>query len=47
MTAGTILLEVAHRELFMPAWAFGVIAFALLVIGALVVHGISTRRPHS
>ena len=47
MNAGLILLEVAHRELFMPAWVFGVLAFVLLVTSALVVHGISTRRPHS
>ncbi len=47
MTAGQVLLEVAHRELPMPAWVFGVIAFALLAISLVLVHGISTRRPHS
>ncbi|WP_231747895.1 hypothetical protein [Auraticoccus cholistanensis] len=47
MTAALVLLEAAHRELPMPAWVFGVVAFALLAIALLVLHGYSTRRPHS
>jgi hypothetical protein len=48
MTAGLIFLEVAgHRELFMPAWVFGLIAFGILLLGLVVLWNFSTRRPHS
>lgn len=46
MIVGLVPLEV-HRELFMPAWAFGAIALAILLIALIAVHGVSTRRPHS
>jgi hypothetical protein len=45
---GLILLEAeAHRELPIPAWGFGVIAFAILVILLFVTYSIGKGRPHS
>ncbi len=48
MDFGLILLEAeAHRELPIPAWGFGVIAFAILVILLFVTYSIGKGRPHS
>jgi hypothetical protein len=43
-----VLLEAAvHRELPIPAWGFGVIAFVLLLILLLLTWSIGKGRPHS
>ncbi|WP_157973972.1 MULTISPECIES: hypothetical protein [Desertihabitans] len=49
MNAGLIFLEVSghHRELFMPAWVFGLVAFAILMLGLIALWSYSNRRPHS
>jgi hypothetical protein len=45
---GLILLEAeAHRELPIPAWGFGVIAFAILAVLLFVTYSIGKGRPHS
>jgi hypothetical protein len=50
MRFGPILLEAeaeALNELPMPAWAFGVVAFGLLVAMLLITMAIGKGRPHS
>jgi len=48
MDLGLTLLEAeAVRELPIPAWAFGVIAFALLVGLLVLTLAIGRGRPHS
>ncbi len=50
MTFGPILLEAeaeALNELPIPAWGFGVIAFAILVFMLVVTLAIGKGRPHS
>ena len=48
MDLGLTLLEAeAARELPIPAWAFGVIAFALLVSLLVLTLAIGKGRPHS
>jgi hypothetical protein len=48
MTLGLTLLEAeATRELPIPAWGFGVIAFALLIGLLLLTWSIGRGRPHS
>ena len=45
---GLTLLEAeAHRELPIPAWGFGIIAFAILAILLFVTYSIGKGRPHS
>jgi hypothetical protein len=45
---GLTLLEAeAHREIPIPAWGFGVIAFAILAILLFVTYSIGKGRPHS
>ena len=46
MVLGLILLE-AERELPMPAWMFGVVAFVLLVALLLFTMSVGKGRPHS
>jgi hypothetical protein len=42
-----ILLEAAvHRELPIPAWAFGVLGFAVLLALLLLTWSIGRGRPH-
>ena len=43
----TLLQTEAHRELPIPAWAFGVLAFCLLLILLLITWSIGKGRPHS
>jgi hypothetical protein len=43
---GLILLE-TERDLPMPAWVFGIVAFGLLVALLLVTLAIGKGRPHS
>ena len=43
----TLLEAEAARELPIPAWAFGVIAFALLMGLLLLTLAIGKGRPHS
>ena len=48
MLFGLTLLETeAHHELPIPAWGFGVIAFAILIVLLLVTLSIGKGRPHS
>jgi hypothetical protein len=48
MTLGLTLLQTeVHRELPIPAWAFGVLAFCLLLILLLITWSIGKGRPHS
>ncbi len=48
MTLGLTLLEAeVTRELPIPAWAFGVLAFALLIGLLLLTWSIGRGRPHS
>ena len=48
MNVGLTLLEAeALRELPIPAWAFGVLAFALLLGLLLLTLAIGKGRPHS
>ncbi len=46
---GLTLLEtgVHEREIPIPAWGFGIIAFALLFILMFVTYSIGKGRPHS
>lgn len=46
MTLGHVLLETGH-ELPIPAWAFGVIAFTLLMVMLGITLAIGKGRPHS
>ena len=43
----TLLQTEVHRELPIPAWAFGVLAFGLLLILLLITWSIGKGRPHS
>ena len=48
MTLGLTLLQTeAHRELPIPAWAFGVLGFAILLTLLLITWSIGRGRPHS
>jgi hypothetical protein len=48
MTLGLTLLQTeTHRELPIPAWAFGVLAFVLLTLLLLITWSIGRGRPHS
>jgi hypothetical protein len=48
MNLGSTLLEAeALRELPIPAWAFGVIAFVLLMVLLALTLAIGKGRPHS
>jgi hypothetical protein len=48
MTLGLTLLQTeAHRELPIPAWAFGVLGFGILLILLLITWSIGKGRPHS
>jgi hypothetical protein len=45
---GLILLETeVHRELPIPDWGFGVLAFGVLAIMLLITYSIGKGRPHS
>ena len=44
---GVLLEAEAHRELPIPAWGFGVIAFVLLLMLLLLTWSIGKGRPHS
>ncbi|MDN5771425.1 MAG: hypothetical protein L0H26_04495 [Microlunatus sp.] len=48
MGFGLTLLETeAHRELPIPDWGFGLVAFAILFILLFVCVSIGNGRPHS
>ncbi len=48
MNFGLTLLEVeVERDIPIPAWGFGVIAFAVLAILLFVTYSIGKGRPHS
>jgi hypothetical protein len=48
MTLGLTLLQTeAHRELPIPAWAFGVLGFSILVLLLLITWSVGRGRPHS
>ena len=48
MTLGLTLLQTeAHRELPIPAWAFGVLGFAILLALLLITWSFGKGRPHS
>jgi hypothetical protein len=48
MTLGLTLLETeVTRELPIPAWGFGVLAFGMLLILLLITWSIGKNRPHS
>ena len=48
MTLGLTLLEAEiTRELPMPAWCFGILAFVLLLLLLLITLAIGKGRPHS
>jgi hypothetical protein len=48
MTLGLTLLQTeVHRELPIPAWAFGVLAFGILTVLLLITWSIGKGRPHS
>ena len=48
MTVALTLLQTeVTRELPIPAWAFGVLAFGLLLILLLITWSIGKGRPHS
>ena len=50
MTLGltlTLLQSEVTRELPIPAWAFGVLAFGILLIFLLITWSIGKGRPHS
>jgi hypothetical protein len=49
MTLGLTLLqtEAPHTELPIPAWAFGVLAFVILLLLLLITWSIGKGRPHS
>ena len=44
---GLLLFETEVNELPIPAWGFGLIAFALLAILMLITLSIGKGRPHS
>jgi hypothetical protein len=43
----TLLETEVHRALPIPAWGFGVIAFAVLAIMMFITYSIGKGRPHS
>jgi hypothetical protein len=43
----TLLQTEVHRELPIPAWAFGILGFGVLVILLLITWSIGKGRPHS
>ena len=43
----TLLQTEVHRELPIPAWAFGVLAFGILLVLLLITWSIGKGRPHS
>jgi hypothetical protein len=43
----TLLETEVHHELPIPAWAFGVIAFAILGAMLYITYSIGKGRPHS
>ena len=43
----TLLETEVHRELPIPSWGFGIIAFAVLGIMLLITYSIGKGRPHS
>ncbi len=48
MTLGLSLLETeVGRELPIPAWGFGVVAFGLLMVLMVITISIGKGRPHS
>ena len=47
MNLGLALLEAEGPELPMPSWAFGVLAFGLLLALLLITLSIGKGRPHS
>jgi hypothetical protein len=47
MTLGLTLLQTGERELPIPDWAFGVLAFILLLALLLLTLSIGKGRPHS
>ena len=48
MILGLTLLETGvERELPIPAWGFGLLAFGLLIVLLLVTWSIGRGRPHS
>ncbi len=48
MTLGLTLLQTeVHRELPIPAWGFGVLAFGILLVLLLITWSIGRGRPHS
>jgi hypothetical protein len=48
MTLGLTLLQTeTHVELPIPAWAFGVLAFGILLLLLLITWSIGRGRPHS
>jgi hypothetical protein len=47
MMIGLTLLETEVHKLPAPAWAFGVIAFGLLVLLLQITLAIGNGRPHS
>ncbi|MGH3339992.1 MAG: hypothetical protein ACRDPL_14360 [Propionibacteriaceae bacterium] len=48
MTLGLTLLQTeVHRELPIPAWAFGVLAFGILLLLLLITWSVGRGRPHS
>jgi hypothetical protein len=46
MTPGVTLLEIT-RQLPMPAWCFGILAFVLLLTLLILTLSIGKGRPHS
>jgi hypothetical protein len=46
MTLALTLLQ-TERELPIPAWAFGVLAFCILLVLLLITWSIGKGRPHS
>jgi hypothetical protein len=48
MTLGLTLLQAeATRELPIPAWAFGVLAFGIFLVLLLITWSIGRGRPHT
>jgi lipid-A-disaccharide synthase-like uncharacterized protein len=48
MTLGLTLLETeVHRDLPIPAWAFGVLGFLILLVLLFLTLSIGKGRPHS
>ena len=43
----TLLEAEVHRELPIPAWAFGILGFVLLLALLLLTWSIGRGRPHS